>query len=775
MKRLFALSLSNGLLCVSSPLIAAPDVPARVEFNRDIRPILSNHCFKCHGADVKNNPDDLRLDRAEDAYMPRHDDQGREIRALVPGNPSASEVWRRISSRDPQTVMPPPDSLHQLSARDKELLHRWIEQGAVYQPHWAYVPPVKPAVPAPESSDTFLHNDIDRFILAALQERHLAPSPEADRATLLRRLSLDLIGLPPTPDELAAFLHDTSPDAYARQIDRLLASPHYGERMAVPWLDVVRFADSVGFHGDQRQNNFPYRDYVIRAFNENKPFDQFTLEQLAGDLLPNPTPSQLVATAFNRLNMITREGGAQPKEYLAKYAADRVRTVTTAWMGSTVACAECHDHKFDPFSTRDFYRLAAYFADIQQWGVYASYPYTPEPELVGFDNNSPFPPEIEVESDHLQRRLARFRTQLNQRVERIADALVADSDSRAAVRHWAAQVAPALARDPGGWTALTPTTVTPDEDVTARILPDGSVLFSAIPGKKANRARDKHVLTFSLPVGVPVSTLRLEALPDESHDNRVTRNNHPSFVLKLEAAVESADSAKPRRVAIAEAFAEGLSGTFDNGYVLTSVRDRWDSSLSRRSEIQAARYLLDQPLALREGERLVVTVLSNEIGRIRLSTTPLGGRLPSESLPPETLAAFASGAPTPADEKRLAAEYFLSTGAKLADDRAAMWDDLREIAACRDGRAFTVVTVAREPRVTRVAPARQLAGRLRRNRHTRAAAFPARRRRRRGRPPRHSARPRALAHPPRQSAHRPHVRQPPLGPVLRHRPLRHAR
>src|SRR5205085_3994386 len=238
------------------------------------------------------------------------------------------------------------------------------------------------------------------------------PSPEADKRTLLRRLSLDLIGLPPTPEEVRAFLADNSPAAYERQVDRLLKSPHYGERMAAPWLDVVRFADTVGYHGDQNQNVFPYRDYVIDSFNRNKPFDRFTTEQLAGDLLPGAGDEQLVATGFNRLNMVTREGGAQPKEYLAKYAADRVRTVSATWLGSTMGCCECHDHKFDPFSTKDFYSLAAFFADVKQWGVYHDYTYTPNPDLKGWSNDHPFPPEWVVDSPYLKRRMERLRGEM---------------------------------------------------------------------------------------------------------------------------------------------------------------------------------------------------------------------------------------------------------------------------------------------------------------------------------------------------------------------------
>jgi hypothetical protein len=323
------------LFCFSAGLVAAP-----IEFNRDIRPILSDQCFRCHGFDAKTRKADLRLDD-RDAAIAENDG----FRAIVPGKPTESEMIVRIFSSDPDEVMPPPDSHKTLTLEQKDMFKRWIAEGAPYQPHWAYLPPKRPALPTAGGAGS-----IDTLVNAKLAEKNIQPSGEADRRTLSRRLSLDLTGLPPTREEMQRFLSDASPDAYAKEVERLLASPHYGERMAVPWLDVVRFADTVGYHGDQNQRIFPYRDYVIEAFNRNKPFDRFTREQLAGDLLPNPTPEQLVATGFNRLNMMTREGGAQPKEYLAKYAPDRVRTVSGAWLGSTLACAECHDHKYDPFS-----------------------------------------------------------------------------------------------------------------------------------------------------------------------------------------------------------------------------------------------------------------------------------------------------------------------------------------------------------------------------------------------------------------------------------------
>ena len=378
--RLWLLPLLAGL-----PLNFGLGAPSNaIEFNRDIRPILSENCFACHGHDKNRRKAKLRLDVREVAV---------ERGAIVPGKPEESKLVEHIFAENPDDRMPPPDSRKVLTPAQKLLLKAWIAAGAVYEPHWAYIPPKRPEVP--KTKDTaWCRNPIDAFILQGLEAKAVQPSPEADKRTLLRRLSLDLIGLPPTPEEVRAYLSDTSPLAYARQVNRLLDSPHYGERMAVPWLDLVRFADTVGYHGDQNQNDFPYRDYVIAAFNDNKPFDQFTIEQLAGDLLPSPSIEAQVATSFNRLNMMTREGGAQAKEYLAKYAADRVRTVSMTWLGSTMGCAECHDHKFDPFTSKDFYQMEAFFADLRQWGIYADYDYSPSPGLEGYGNDHPSRPRF---------------------------------------------------------------------------------------------------------------------------------------------------------------------------------------------------------------------------------------------------------------------------------------------------------------------------------------------------------------------------------------------
>jgi hypothetical protein len=342
--------LAPLLLASASLAQDAPPLPAKVEFNRDVRPILADNCFFCHGPDASHRQADLRLDERDSAI---------ESAALVPGDPAESALIERILAEDPDERMPPPDSRKELTERQKQILQRWIEQGAEYQRHWAYEPPTKADIPPGQ-------NGIDVLVSRRLAEIGLSPSPEADRRTLIRRLSWDLTGLPPTHEEVTAFENDASATAYENLVDRLLQNPHYGERIAIAWLDVVRFADTIGYHSDNPRNIWPYRDWVIQSFNDNKPFDRFTLEQIAGDLLPDASQQTRVGSAFNRLLLSTEEGGAQAKDYEARMLADRVRAIGTAWLGQTTGCAQCHDHKFDPFTTRDFYALGAFFADIEE-------------------------------------------------------------------------------------------------------------------------------------------------------------------------------------------------------------------------------------------------------------------------------------------------------------------------------------------------------------------------------------------------------------------------
>ncbi|EMB16184.1 PSD1 and planctomycete cytochrome C domain-containing protein [Rhodopirellula europaea] len=344
----------------------------KLKFNRDIRPILSETCFHCHGPDEHGRRADLRLDTLEGATT----DLG-GYQPIVPGNVEDSEAWQRIISDDPDMLMPPPESHLALTQEQKTLLKRWIEEGAAYEGHWAFISPTMPEVPTvdfteEQSEKSWARNDIDFFVAQRLVEANLAPSPEADPRTLIRRLSFDLTGLPPTPEEVNAFVRDYQQhgeSAYQETITRLLSSPHHGERMALPWLDQARYADTNGYSIDGGRHMWLWRDWVIQAYNDNMPFDQFLTEQLAGDLLPNPTESQLIATGFNRNHMITHEGGTIPEENLTNYVADRVKTTSEVFLGLTMGCAQCHDHKYDPISQREYYQFFAFFNEIQDNGL----------------------------------------------------------------------------------------------------------------------------------------------------------------------------------------------------------------------------------------------------------------------------------------------------------------------------------------------------------------------------------------------------------------------
>tara|TARA_B110000467_G_scaffold142390_1_gene143772 strand:- start:722 stop:3340 length:2619 start_codon:yes stop_codon:yes gene_type:complete len=404
--RHICLSCAAALVLFAWPsgLFAGKDLGG-VDFARDIQPLLSDNCFACHGPDAKQRKADLRLDTRDGALA---DLDG--VSAVVPGKPSESELVARITTDDEDDLMPPPDSGKQLDAAQKTLLQRWIADGAEYDLHWAYKPVSRPTPPRVKNG-SFVLNDIDRFVLARLQGKGHEPSREADRRTLIRRLSFDLTGLPPTWEQVRAFVADSSPRAFGKLVDQLLASPHYGERMAVYWLDLVRYADTMGYHSDNKQTKPLYREYVINAFNDNLPFDQFTREQLAGDQLPGSTRRQLIASGYNRLNMTTREGGSQPKEYIAIYLGDRVRNVSGVWMATTLGCTECHDHKFDPFTARDFYSLGAFFSDLEETPV-GPQKYTPLPT-----------PAQQSNVDKLKKQIPVLEAVLNTQTPALDDAL----------------------------------------------------------------------------------------------------------------------------------------------------------------------------------------------------------------------------------------------------------------------------------------------------------------------------------------------------------------
>jgi hypothetical protein len=369
-----------------------------VDFNREIRPILSDFCFTCHGPDEKSRQTTLRLDSKENVFAERNG-----YRIIVPGNSAESRLYQKISSKDDAFKMPPAWSGRNLTPKQVESVRQWIDQGAKWQSHWAFDPPKRPELPRVQNK-AWPKNPIDNFTLARLETLGLKPSPEADKATLLRRVSLDLTGLPPTPAEVDAFIADKSADAYEKRVDQLLKSPHYGERMAIQWLDLARYSDTHGFHIDSLREMWPWRDWVINAFNRNMPFDQFTIEQLAGDLLPNATVEQKIASGFNRNHMINFEGGAIPDEYHVEYVVDRVSTTATTWLGLTMGCARCHDHKYDPIKQKEFYRFFAFFNTV------------PERGLDGYEGNAE--PILSLPSPEQQK-------QLDELNKKIADILAA--------------------------------------------------------------------------------------------------------------------------------------------------------------------------------------------------------------------------------------------------------------------------------------------------------------------------------------------------------------
>ncbi|HEY1191885.1 MAG TPA: PSD1 and planctomycete cytochrome C domain-containing protein [Gemmata sp.] len=345
--------MTRAALTLFVLLAAAPLGPAqeKIDFARDVLPILSNHCFQCHGPDEKARKGDLRLDTKQDALR-------KTGAVIVPGKSGASEVIRRIETGERTELMPPPKANKPLKPEQVAVLKRWIDQGAAWGTHWSFTAPTRPAAPRTKHPTK---NPIDAFVRARLEQEKLAPAPEADRERLIRRVTLDLTGLPPTPAEVDAFRKDAAPDAYEKVVARLLASPRFGERMAWDWLDAARFADSNGYQGDGERTMWPWRDWVVKAYNENLPFDQFTVWQLAGDLVPNPSREQILATAFNRNHMINGEGGRIAEENRVEYVFDQTETTGTVWLGLTVGCARCHDHKFDPVTRNEYFGLFAYF------------------------------------------------------------------------------------------------------------------------------------------------------------------------------------------------------------------------------------------------------------------------------------------------------------------------------------------------------------------------------------------------------------------------------
>lgn len=585
-----------------------------VNFNRDIRPILSENCFACHGPDQKKRKAKLRLDIKEDLFAKRGDHTN-----VVPGHRGDSELHRRITTADEDDHMPPAESGKKLSPAQIDLIGRWIDQGATWQGHWAFIKPERPTLPTVKNTPR-LKNEIDHFILSKLEAAGLQLSPEATREKLIRRLSLDLTGLPPTPKEIDAFVENDRPDAYEKLVDHLLASPRYGERMALHWLDLARYADTHGYHLDAGREMWNWRDWVIEAFNKNQPFDQFTLEQIAGDLLPKATTSQKLATGFNRNSMINFEGGAIPEEYLTQYIIDRVSTTSTVFLGLTMACAQCHDHKFDPITQKEFYQFYGYFNAV------------PENGLDGGKGNAG--PLISLGTPEQETKLAALHLAVQKAEQQLKDELLAVDAAQAV---WEKE---AVRQAQIEWTVLDPVEYKSQQGSTLTKLEDKSIVASgAIPDHdvfELNARIDQTHLT----------AIRLEALRDNSlPEGGPGRFKNSNFVLsefELDA-ISVADPTRKESIAFASATADFSQSGFPVAKAIDGdKRTGWAIDAPSRHKSGVAWFASSKPFGFAGGTELRFRLrfedehAQHALGRSRLavSTDPAAAK-PGDFIPPE--------------------------------------------------------------------------------------------------------------------------------------------
>jgi len=576
----------------------------RIQFNRDIRPILSENCFQCHGPDERQRQGGVRLDRSELATQPG--DSGN--RAISLESPSESELLKRIAADTPDLVMPPPETGKTLKPEQKELLRRWIEQGAEYQGHWAFITPDRPAVPLPELAS--MHpNPIDRFLLEKLRASGFSFSPPADREALIRRVSLDLTGLPPTPEETDAFVNDDSPKAYERVVDRLLSSPHYGERLALQWLDLARYADSNGYQIDSSRQQWPWRDWVIDAFNSNMPYDQFTIEQIAGDLLPNATLSQKVATGFNRNHRLNGEGGIIAEEWRVETVIDRVETTGITWLGLTFNCCRCHDHKYDPISQRDFYSFFSYFNNIAESGT-----------LQGESRNTE--PVLTVPSADQRRELTNFEQRVREAEAELADA---EKSLPELVAAWEPSFREKIAANANSWNILNADSVTAASRAPLTKQNDGSYLAS---GENPNH--DVYEIKAPLSSG-QFTGLLLECFPDASLPQQsLGRYPNGNFVLsRVEAEISAPSLAAPLIAKFNHAEADYSQDGWNIQATVQGDKSKgWAVDGPTRKEICRAMFLTESGITIPENATVVIrlvqeTLGQHNIGRFRLSSTGL--------------------------------------------------------------------------------------------------------------------------------------------------------
>ena len=501
----------RSLLAVAGVLLfASASAAEHVQFNRDIRPIFSDTCFACHGPDENKVKGKLRLDSLDAA---RKGGKSGEP-AITPGHPEKSEVMKRLLTKDTDDHMPPADFHKVLSKAQIALVEQWIKEGAAYQGHWAFQIPVKPAVPTIPAGG----NAIDAFLTQGLTAKGLKPNGDAPKATLLRRAALDLTGLPPSDNDLQAYLADSSPEAWSKAIDRLMASPHYGENMAMQWLDCARYADSNGFQSDTQRTMWPYRDWVIKAFNDNKPFDAFTVEQLAGDLLPHATRDQIVATAFHRNHRLNGEGGRIVEEWFAENVIDRIETTGSTWMALTMNCCRCHDHKYDPISQKEFYQFFAYFNSNEESGVLGDFGGAGTTRRGG---NTP--PLLSLPTEEQQKQIDATTAALASAEKTLKDIPASQPELYA---KWLERQRAAFSKEGVAWQPLTDEKVSAKENAEFKRLDDGSWLVSG-----GTAAKETYVVEATPAPGL-LTAVRLEAFPDDSHPNKsLGRAFNGNFVL----------------------------------------------------------------------------------------------------------------------------------------------------------------------------------------------------------------------------------------------------
>ncbi len=587
------------LLFIAFP--ALPRAAEKIVFNRDIRPILSDKCFHCHGPDEKERKSGLRLDQRDSALKAAKSGAV----AIVPGTPDQSELIARCFTSNEDDLMPPSKLGKPLSDREKALLKQWVAEGAEYQGHWAFIPPVRPTTPGPHS--------IDSFIKARLAQAGLQSSPEADRATLIRRAALDLTGLPPTPAEVDAFEKDPSPNAYEKVVDRLLQSPHYGERMAMQWLDFARYADSHGFQTDSSRSMWPWRDWVIRAFNDNKPFDQFTIEQIAGDLLPSATLDQKVATGFNRNHRINGEGGIIGEEWRIENIIDRVETTGFTWMALSLNCCRCHDHKFDPITQKEFYQLFSFFNNTNERGTI-----TGSSNRAGGNED----PVVTVSDPATEATLAAMQKEIEAAKQQ---ATTARKDLPKLIAAWEPQALKNLSETKNAWSPLQPTQVISKEKGKGATLTrqsDGSWLASG-----PNPPNDTYLFDAPLPKE-GVTALLLECLPDPSLPNQsLGRYANGNFVLTDVDVFIQKPGGKPEKQTLSRVAADYSQKGYEIDKVLKRDKGKgWAIDGNSKKDPRRAMFVLQQPLQATEDTMLLLrlrheAIGGHNIGRFRISAT----------------------------------------------------------------------------------------------------------------------------------------------------------